>query len=672
MRLALYGAVTTALTGMVLASAFSQQYYFFAAGVRLSQSNANLFILANMSLFLTLMLGKLVQRTFFGSLRAIEVEHLYEKGWFAVTETCLALTIFKEEFNAQMFGLLLTLMFFKVFHWLVEDRVNYIEQSPTVNWVFHARMLSLITLLTLVDGLFLAYTAHTTLHELNGALSILVVFGFEFAILLTSLQSTIAKYVIYAVEQRRPGHWESKPMYIFAVELVSDLLQLLLYLAFFALITSYHTLPLHIIFNIYATLRSFVNRCRDLVRYRQATRNMNERYPTVTPEELSALSDPTCIICREEMTADPLLRPDPSTQGEVPKQLPCGHIFHFNCLRSWLERQQTCPTCRRTVLDGAPAPRTGNVPPPPPPQPRVRPPPPEATTTDGPHVPTPAQTGTSPPPPPPAGVPPSSGISSAAPPHNGFPAAVASPLLAPRARQANSREATPTASTSIPRGVSQAPSHPWSAASPGSAHPNPAASAPAVSPDGTDPALATLLQQAAHIPSQLQQGFYDPLLYSTAADNVPFLTPLVPVVPSPLEMANHGPFNRTVTSESSLPAALSDAQLRTLASHSQAAVRERLRILHGIHETVWNSISQLNQLLEVDNQLLQATAGFGDGTRPSYEGQRGSSATSPEAPPVDAAGPSTRQSPPQPETLATGGPTSLTSSSSKGKAPSSE
>jgi E3 ubiquitin-protein ligase synoviolin len=24
--------------------------------------------------------------------------------------------------------------------------------------------------------------------------------------------------------------------------------------------------------------------------------------------------------------------------------LPCGHIFHFHCLRSWLERQQTCPT----------------------------------------------------------------------------------------------------------------------------------------------------------------------------------------------------------------------------------------------------------------------------------------------------------------------------------------
>lgn len=32
-----------------------------------------------------------------------------------------------------------------------------------------------------------------------------------------------------------------------------------------------------------------------------------------------------------------------------PKKLPCGHILHLGCLKSWLERQQVCPTCRRPV-----------------------------------------------------------------------------------------------------------------------------------------------------------------------------------------------------------------------------------------------------------------------------------------------------------------------------------
>lgn len=44
------------------------------------------------------------------------------------------------------------------------------------------------------------------------------------------------------------------------------------------------------------------------------------------------------------------------------KKLPCGHILHFSCLRSWLERQQVCPTCRRPVLGQPPAANNQNPP----------------------------------------------------------------------------------------------------------------------------------------------------------------------------------------------------------------------------------------------------------------------------------------------------------------------
>lgn len=33
------------------------------------------------------------------------------------------------------------------------------------------------------------------------------------------------------------------------------------------------------------------------------------------------------------------------------KKLPCGHLFHRECLRQWLQRQQNCPTCRTSLLD---------------------------------------------------------------------------------------------------------------------------------------------------------------------------------------------------------------------------------------------------------------------------------------------------------------------------------
>merc|ERR1719322_976389 len=83
------------------------------------------------------------------------------------------------------------------------------------------------------------------------------------------------------------------------------------------------------------------------IRWNRAMQLLNNKFPEALPEEL-LINDDVCIICREEMLA-------PST-----KKLPCGHIFHKACLRSWFQRQQTCPTCRLDVLR-APLPNQVNA-----------------------------------------------------------------------------------------------------------------------------------------------------------------------------------------------------------------------------------------------------------------------------------------------------------------------
>lgn len=135
-------------------------------------------------------------------------------------------------------------------------------------------------------------------------------------------------------------------------------MKLVTYMAFFMIVLAFYGLPLNIVRDVYITARSFIMRLRDLIRYRTATRNMDERYPNATEAELTDMSDKTCIICRDEMVVPsnsqgaaneqeqaegnaPVAREGPNT---TPKKLPCGHIFHFYCLRAWLERQQSCPT----------------------------------------------------------------------------------------------------------------------------------------------------------------------------------------------------------------------------------------------------------------------------------------------------------------------------------------
>merc|ERR1712071_540569 len=86
----------------------------------------------------------------------------------------------------------------------------------------------------------------------------------------------------------------------------------------------------------YLAMRSFKKALSDVILSRRAIRNLNTLYPDATAEDL-ANTDNVCIICREEMVTGA-------------KKLPCNHIFHATCLRSWFQRQQTCPTCRLEVL----------------------------------------------------------------------------------------------------------------------------------------------------------------------------------------------------------------------------------------------------------------------------------------------------------------------------------
>lgn len=100
------------------------------------------------------------------------------------------------------------------------------------------------------------------------------------------------------------------------------------------------------------TARDFLKRLNSVLRYRRAIQEMN-RYPDATQAELD--QENTCIICREDMRVWDL-NANPGALDRIrPKKLPCGHILHLGCLKSWLERQQVCPTCRSPVTpDRAP------------------------------------------------------------------------------------------------------------------------------------------------------------------------------------------------------------------------------------------------------------------------------------------------------------------------------
>ncbi|KAF5322391.1 hypothetical protein D9619_001388 [Psilocybe cf. subviscida] len=359
-RVFFYTLVSLVSVSAVITNALKNYSNFYSVAIYLSKSSRSVLVLANFGVLLALLCGHIVQRIFFGPLRANEVERLYDRLWFFITESLLAFTIFRDEFDtsfALMFGFLL---FVKSFHWLASDRIEWMDQRPYPGppLLFHVRMIVLHALLWATDCLMFLFAVE---HTLTAGVGGMVLFASEYGILMASLINTMSKYILSTYDLRRAGRrggenappWENKSMWVFYIELATDFLKLTTYLIFFIIIITFYGLPLNIVRDVYITARSFVTRLRALHRYQTATRNMDQRYPNASEEELTAMSDRTCIICREEMITPNAQDTPAQAEGPntTPKKLPCGHIFHFHCLRSWLERQQSCPTCRRNVLD---------------------------------------------------------------------------------------------------------------------------------------------------------------------------------------------------------------------------------------------------------------------------------------------------------------------------------
>ncbi|CCM04367.1 uncharacterized protein FIBRA_06540 [Fibroporia radiculosa] len=354
-RILLYTVFSSCAVVGTVANACRSYPNFYSVAIYLSRSSRSVLVLANFGLLLALLFGRILQRLFFGPLQPREVERLYDQTWIFVTESLLAFTIFRDDFDIPfvlMFGFLL---FVKCFHWLMADRVETMDQTtyPGPPVIFHIRMNMLFCLLWGINIVMFSFAVESTLtHGVGG----MVLFASEYAILMASALNAMARYILSLIDIRRARQrggenappMENKSMYVFYIELVTDFLKLATYLVFFMLILTFYGLPLNIVRDVYLTARSFITRLRALVRYRNATRDMDRRYPDANETDLSEMSDRTCIICREEMvsrnhqplpgaaSAEPQAPTHHDGPNMTPKKLPCGHIFHFH---------------RRTVLE---------------------------------------------------------------------------------------------------------------------------------------------------------------------------------------------------------------------------------------------------------------------------------------------------------------------------------
>jgi E3 ubiquitin-protein ligase synoviolin len=340
-KLFTYSAASLFAVSILIGNAAYSHQQFYPTVVSLTTSKVSRVMLFNAAFVLLVLLGRFTCWLFLGKLRPREVEKALEQTFYYVATTCLALTIFREHMTSTIGALFVLCLSIKILHWLVQSRQEYIEQTLTGEdggqWGEYLRLFTLLVLLGIVD----VTTSMSFIAKLlRTGPSVRLLLALEYLVMSVTCTTTFIRLSLHIVDDRNQHRWENKGKYKFYLEIFSDLLQCILYMGFFVIILWFYGIPIHLVRELFITLRSFKKTISDFLRYRKLVACLDERYPNATAEEIAR--DPQCIICYDDM-------------AEEAKKLPCGHIFHKHCLKSWMERNNKCPYCNKQTLLDTPA-----------------------------------------------------------------------------------------------------------------------------------------------------------------------------------------------------------------------------------------------------------------------------------------------------------------------------
>lgn len=351
-----------AALGLVFYALRTRQQWYLAL-LYLTSSKWAYLVLGNALIAACIWIFRFFTKNFLQGLRLAEAEGLGEFFRWNVTETCLALTMFRTELEVSTFLVFLLLILAKCLHWVAELREQHLRMTQeaivpctgTSVWrggpvipAPHLRLSALLLTLIVLD--ICAVTACGQDLAINGP-SVSILFAFETAILLVTAMSSMLLWILHVLDgwlhylhdQTPWVHswlhaWKDKKATLtFAVEVQAQGAKFLFYVTFFAIVLTYYGLPINLFREVYVSFMNLKNRLLAFAKYRRLMASMN-RFASVDSEEALDEAGRVCIICRDDMTLPTC------------KKLPgCEHVFHASCLREWLVQQQSCPTCRGDI-----------------------------------------------------------------------------------------------------------------------------------------------------------------------------------------------------------------------------------------------------------------------------------------------------------------------------------
>ncbi|KAK1161869.1 E3 ubiquitin-protein ligase AMFR-like isoform X1 [Acipenser oxyrinchus oxyrinchus] len=297
-------------------------------------------VLVNTACCFLMLIARIIQYMVFGPLRVSERQHLKDKFWnFIFYKFIFIFGVLNVQTVEEVVMWCLwfaVLVFLHLMVQLCKDRFEYLSFSPTTPMSSHVRVLSLLV------SMLLSCCGLAVVCGVVGYIQGMHTVAFMAAeCLLVTVRTghVIIRYTIHLWDLNHEGTWESKGTYVYYTDFFMELTLLSLDLT--------HHIHMLLFGNIWLSMASLVifmqlrylfhevqRRIRRHKNYLRVVGNMEARFAVATSEELAANND-DCAICWDSMQAA--------------RKLPCGHLFHNSCLRSWLEQDTSCPTCRMSL-----------------------------------------------------------------------------------------------------------------------------------------------------------------------------------------------------------------------------------------------------------------------------------------------------------------------------------
>lgn len=342
----------------------------------LLQSSVVVALLANLMINFFLLITLSMKTVFFGQLSLVETQKVVERLINYVLFKGLFLTwVVRPEMMqiAVWLAWFSVLGFLKMFQGLARDRLERLNASPSATILSHLRVYTVLLFVLLFDLLWMQLCL--LLFKDTGTSTFLLLLFEPLSIAFDTLQAVIVHGMqlldtwqrqnldisahdisLQPSERSAAGAaWEWRGTVVRNCSFVMDIVSLLLALGHCVHIWWLRGLAFQVVdailfLNLRALLSAISKRIKGFMRLRTAMTTLQGALPDATQDELLAYED-DCAICKEPMARA--------------KRLPCAHLFHLACLRSWLDQgladTYSCPTCRRPLFMGGSRTATHNL-----------------------------------------------------------------------------------------------------------------------------------------------------------------------------------------------------------------------------------------------------------------------------------------------------------------------